>query len=307
MSGLANDARFRRAAGRLEDPLPPVELSIEVFPTKTPEAAERLWSNLELFAAANPRFISVTAGAGGTGESGTLPLAQGIHERFGLPVAAHLTCAYASRDEIDALVRRYWQLGVRGIVALRGDAPKGSGGYRPRPDGYPYADALVQGIRALHPFDISVGCYPEGHPEAGSPALGLDYLKRKVDAGANRMVTQYCFDTDRILRFRDEVAAAGIAAELVPGIMPIHSYSQIRRFSLACGAGFPAWLDALFEGVPEGSPLHGMIAANVVGEQCRRLAAEGLTAMHLYALNRAELPLAVVQLLKAARAVPAAA
>jgi methylenetetrahydrofolate reductase (NADPH) len=307
MTTTRGDAQTARSGPWLDAPIPPVELSIEVFPPKTEESSARLWRNLELFVASAPRFISVTCGAGGSRENGTFALAKAIHERFGIPVAAHLTCAYAPKTEIDALLRRYWVSGVRRIVALRGDPPKGTARYEPRPDGYAYPDALVAGIKAVADFDISVGCYPELHLEAPDAATALDLLRRKVDAGASRLITQYCFDTDRILRFRDEVAAADIDVELVPGIMPIHSFTQIRRFSAACGAGVPAWLEALFDGVEDDSPVHGMVAASVVAEQCRRLAAEGLCRQHVYALNRAELPLAIVHLLKAARPVQAAA
>jgi methylenetetrahydrofolate reductase (NADPH) len=301
MSTTPTNVERLRAAGWLDEPLPPVRLSIEVFPPKTPEATARLWQNLELFAAAGPRFLSVTCGAGGSGAEGTFPLAVAIQERTGVPVAAHLTCAFASRAEIDALLERYRAAGITRIVALRGDPPKASGPYRPRPDGYAYAVDLVRAIAGMGGFEVSVACYPEVHPEAPSPAFDLDNLKRKVEAGAVRAIGQYCFDTDRVLRFRDAVVRAGIACEFVPGIMPIHSFSQIRRFSEACGAGIPGWLADLFDGVPEGSALHGMIAATVVSEQVRRLAAAGFGAIHVYALNRAELPLVIVQILKAAR------
>lgn len=307
MTTIHEGDRRSRGGPWLDAAIPPVELSIEVFPPKTEESAARLWRNLELFVAAGPRFISVTCGAGGSGESGTFPLAKAIHERFGIPVAAHLTCAWAPKAEIDELLRHYWASGVRRIVALRGDPPRGAERYEPRADGYGYPDALISGIRAVADFDISAGCYPELHPEAPSAEIALGLLRKKVEAGADRLITQYCFDTDRILRFRDEVVAAGIDVELVPGIMPIHSFAQIRRFSAACGAGVPGWLEALFDGVEDGSPVHGMVAASVVAEQCRRLAAEGLCRQHVYALNRAELPLAIVQLLKAARPVAAAA
>ena len=296
-----------RAYACLDEPLPAVELSFEIFPPKTPEATERLWQNLELFVAAKPRFISVTCGAGGSGELGTFDLVQAVQARFGVPVAAHMTCAYASRAEIDALARRYWESGIRRIVALRGDPPKGSTRYSPRPDGYAYASDLIEGLKSLADFDISAACYPEVHPEAESADADFANLVRKVGAGATRLITQYCFDTDRILRLRDRIAAVGITTEFVPGIMPIHSFNQIRRFSLACGAGVPGWRAELFEGGEDGSPVHGMIAASVVAEQCRRLAAEGLTRMHVYALNRAELPLAITHLLRAAHALPAAA
>jgi methylenetetrahydrofolate reductase (NADPH) len=290
----------------MDEPLPPVELSIEVFPPKGPDAAARLWSNLDQFVAMRPRFISVTCGAGGSGVEGTLPLVCGIQETYGVPVAAHMTCAWSSRAEIDELARDYWRRGVRRIVALRGDPPKGAGCYTPRPDGYAYAADLIAGLKAVADFEISAGCYPEVHPEAQTAEADLDNLRRKVEAGATRLVTQYCFDTDQILRFRDRLDAAHVNAEYVPGIMPIHNFTQIKRFSQGCGAGIPPWLERLFDGVDESSPMHGMIAASIVSEQCRRLAAEGLTRMHVYALNRAELPLALRHLL-AAHEVPAAA
>ena len=286
--------------------MPAVELSIEVFPPKSPRRRPGSGRNLEQFVAVQPSFISVTCGAGGSGVDGTLPLVCAIQDRFGVPVAAHLTCAWSSRDEIDDLVREYWRQGVRRIVALRGDAPKGSDRYTPRADGYAYASDLIAGLKAVADFEISAGCYPEVHPEAASAEADLDNLRRKVDAGATRLITQYCFDTDQILRFRDRLVAAGITAEYVPGIMPIHNFTQIKRFSQGCGAGIPAWLERLFEGVDETSPTHGMIAASVAADQCRRLAAEGLTRMHVYALNRAELPLAIRHLL-GAPAVAAAA
>jgi methylenetetrahydrofolate reductase (NADPH) len=194
-------------------------------------------------------------------------------------------------------------------VALRGDPPKGADGYAPREDGYAYASDLVAGLKAVADFEVSVGSYPEVHPEASSALADLENLKRKVDAGATRLIGQYCFDTDRILRFRDALEIAGIRAELVPGIMPIHNFAQIKRFSAGCGAGVPDWLERLFDGVEEGSQLHAMLAASVAVEQCRRLAAEGLTRLHVYALNRAELPAALLRLLgvSAAPPLPAAA
>lgn len=298
--------RAPRSHPWMEEALPPVELSIEVFPPKGPEAAARLQANLEQFVAVQPRFLSVTCGAGGSGVDGTLPLVCGIQERFGVPVAAHMTCAWSSREEIDALAADYWRRGVRRIVALRGDPPRGEACYQPRADGYAYASDLIRGLKAVADFEITAGCYPEVHPEAESAEADLENVRRKVEAGATRLVTQYCFDTDRILRFRDLLVAAGIGAEYVPGIMPIHNFGQIRRFSLGCGAGIPAWLERLFAGVDESSPMHGMIAAGVASEQCRRLAAEGLTRLHVYALNRAELPLAIRHLLSA-HEVPAAA
>jgi methylenetetrahydrofolate reductase (NADPH) len=182
-------------------------------------------------------------------------------------------------------------------VALRGDAPKGADRYEPRPDGYAYAADLVAGLKARHPFEISVACYPEKHPEARDEAFDLHNLERKVDAGADRIISQYCFDTDTVLRFRDTLAGRGIGVPFVPGIMPIHNFAQIRRFSERCGAGVPSWLVRLFDGVDPASDLHKMVAASVAGEQCRRLVAEGFDQLHLYALNRAELSVAVFRLL----------
>ncbi len=300
-------ARAAHAGAWFGATLPVVELSIEIFPPKTPEASERLWRNLTLFAAARPRFISVTCGAGGSGQDGTFPLVLAVRDRFGLPVAAHLTCAAASCAGVDAIARAYWDNGIRHIVALRGDPPTVGERYEPRADGYAYASDLVAGLRRIGEFEISVGCYPEVHPEAGGALADLENLKRKVDAGATRLIAQYCFDTERILRFRDALAIAGIEAEFVPGIMPIHSFSQVRRFSNACGASIPAWLDDLFAGVDEKSQLHAMLAASVAVEQCRRLAAEGLSKLHVYALNRAELPQALLRLLGISVPVPAAA
>ncbi len=297
MIAIATSAGIARTAAWLDVPLPKVELSIEVFPPKGPDAAARLWTNLEQFVAVQPRFISVTCGAGGAGVDGTSPLASAIQDRFGVPVAAHMTCAWSSREEIDALARDYWARGIRRIVALRGDPPKGSDRYVPRPDGYAFGADLIAGLKSVADFEISAGCYPEVHPEAASAEADLDNVRRKVEAGAARLVTQYCFDTDLILRFRDRLHAAGIEAEYVPGIMPIHNFTQIKRFSRGCGAGIPAWLEQLFDGVEEGSPMQGMIAASIATEQCRRLAAEGLTRMHVYALNRAELPLAIRHML----------
>ena len=289
--------------------LPPAELSIELFPPKTAEAAARLERALPSFVAAGPSFISVTCGAGGVGEDGTFPLVQRVQGEFGVPGAAHLTCAFAPVRDIEVLAERYWQAGVRHIVALRGDPPKGSGRYVPRPDGFAYASDLIAALKRIGDFEISAACYPDVHPEAPSALADIDNLRRKVEAGATRLIGQYCFDTDRVLRFRDLLLAAGIEVEFSPGIMPIHSYAQVRRFSQMCGAQVPGWLELLFAGVDETSPMHGMLAASVASEQCRRLVGEGLSHLHIYALNRTELPLALVQMLGVARgaAAPTAA
>lgn len=277
--------------------LPRVRLSIELFPPKWPEGRAALLEQVDVLDVLGPAYYTVTSGAGGSGIDTTRSVVETVHGHTGRPVAAHLTCVGRDRAEVDALAAGYFAAGIRHIVALRGDAPKGADRYVPRPDGYAYAADLVAGLKALHPFEISVACYPETHPEATSPLADLDNLKRKVDAGADRLISQYCFDTDRILRFRDRLASAGIAVPFVPGIMPIHNFVQIRRFSERCGAGVPAWLEKLFDGVEPGSDLHKMVAASVAGEQCRRLVAEGFGQLHLYALNRAELSVAVFRLL----------
>ena len=291
------DARRAVEGLRLEKaPRHPFAISIELFPPRTPEAKARFWPEVERLAALRPRFFSVTCGAGGTGRDGTYPTVLAVRERTGVPVAAHLTCAAHGRAEVDALARAYWRAGVRHIVALRGDPPKAGGRYAPRPDGYAYAVDLVRGLRAIAPFEISVAGYPETHPEAPSRAFDIDNVRRKVEAGAVRVIGQYCFDTDAVLRYRDELARAGVAAPFVPGIMPVHDFAKIRRFSEACGASIPDWLAELFEGVDPALPVHGMLAAAVAAEQMRRLVAEGFDHLHIYALNRADLTLAACRL-----------
>ncbi len=277
--------------------LPAVAFSIELFPPRSEEAKLRFWPELERLASLRPLFFSLTCGAGGTAREGTFPLALEMVRRLALPVAAHLTCVGHSRAEIDELARAYWQAGIRHLVALRGDPPRNSGPYRPRPDGYAYAAELVAGLRRVADFEISVAGYPETHPEAPSPEFDLENLRRKVDAGAVRILGQYCFDTEKILRYRDALWRIGVRVPFVPGIMPIRNFAQIRRFSEACGATIPGWLAELFEGVAPGSPEHAMIAASVAAEQCRRLAAEGFDHLHVYALNRADLTLALSRLL----------
>ncbi len=297
----------RASAWSYDAPLPPVRLSIECFPPRSEEAKQRFWRSLGSLAGIEPAFLSITCGAGGGAREGTFPLVQEIRRRFGLEVAAHLTCAGYSRAEVDELARAYWQSGVRHIVALRGDPPQGAERYEPRPDGYAYAADLVAGLGNIADFEISVAGYPETHPEAPSPAFDLDNVRRKVDAGARRIIGQYCFDTEKVLRYRDALQRAGVTVPFVPGIMPIQNFAQIKRFSQRCGASIPLWLERLFCGVPADSPLHAMIAASIAAEQCRRLVAEGFDHLHIYALNRAALTLAVCRLLGGASMLSAAA
>jgi methylenetetrahydrofolate reductase (NADPH) len=294
---LSVDAPAARGAWLGAD-LPEVSLSFEFFPPKSEAAAERLWDAIERLAPLRPAYVSVTCGAGGSTTSprpGVLGLA--IRRRTVIAAAAHLTCAGAPRAVLDEAARRYWGEGVRHIVALRGDPPRGTGRYRAHPDGYACAAALVQALRRIAGFEISVAGYPEAHPDSPSAAADLDNLKRKVDAGADRIITQYCFDTDIVLRFRDRAAAAGIAVPVAAGIMPIHNFAQIARFSEGCGAGVPAWLRHLFDGLDDDPATHAAVATTVAAEQCRRLVANGIHELHVYTLNRAELTLPVCRLL----------
>ena len=277
-------------------------ISFEFFPPKTPAAEDGLRRTLDALAPLEPRFASVTCGAGGGGGQNahgrTAAVAARIARETRLAVAAHLTCAGASREEIDAAARAYWKAGIRHIVALRGDPPSGIGErYRPHPGGYAYALDLVAGLRRLHDFEISVSAYPEGHPDAPGAAFEIDYLKRKLDAGAARAITQFFFETDCYLRFRDRCSKAGIDCEIVAGIMPIGNFTQATRFARLCGARVPAWLAAQFEGLDDDPGTRRMVAATVAVEQCRRLEAEGVESFHFYTLNRPELTRAVCHML----------
>ena len=278
-------------------PLPDVSLSFEFFPPKTEAAAERLWEAIERLSALEPAYVSVTCGAGGTKTEGTADLVRAIRRRTGIPAAAHLTCAGAPREVLDAAARLYWEEGVRHVVALRGDPPRGMGRYQPRPDGYPYAADLVRALRRIAEFEISVAGYPEAHPDSPSARADLDNLRRKVDAGADRIITQYCFDTDAFLRFRDRLVESGVTVPIAAGIMPIHNFAQIARFSEGCGAGVPGWLRELFEGLDDDPATQAAVATSVAAEQCRRLVAGGIHELHVYTLNRAELTLPICRLL----------
>lgn len=278
--------------------LPEASLSFEFFPPKSEAAAQRLWDAIERLAPLQPAFVSVTCGAGGSSKTeGTAELVHAIRRRTGMAAAAHLTCAGAPRATLDDAARRYWDEGVRHLVALRGDPPRGSGRYRPHPDGYGCAADLVRALRRIADFEISVAGYPEAHPDSPSAEADLDNLRRKVDAGADRIITQYCFDTDLVLRFRDRVAAAGIAAPVAAGIMPIPNFAQIARFSEGCGAGIPGWLRHLFDGLDDDPPTRTAVATTVAAEQCRRLVANGIHELHVYTLNRAELTVPICRLL----------
>ncbi len=272
---------------------PPVEVSFEFFPPND-EAMERtLWASIERLAPLAPRFVSVTYGADGSTRDRTHRVVSRVLQETQLTGSPHLTCIGASRGEILEFARRYWEQGVRHIVALRGDPPAGAARYEPRSDGFAYASDLVAGLRSVADFEISVAAYPETHPEALSPQQDLDNLKRKLDAGAVRAITQFFFDTDRYLRFRDECAERGIRATIVPGILPITRFPQLLRFAARCGASVPAWLVERFEGLEDDAETRQMIAASVAIEQVARLRREGVGEFHFYTLNRAELTYAI--------------
>jgi methylenetetrahydrofolate reductase (NADPH) len=273
-----------------------VRISFEFFPPKTEAAAARLWQTVEQLKPLKPRYVSVTCGAGGNPAEGTAAWVAALRERAGLSAAAHVTCASAPRVAIDEIARRYWSAGVRQIVAIRGDRPKDAAACDDAAR-YRFAVDLVQALRRIADFQISVAAYPETHPEAASAVADLDNLKRKLDAGAARAITQYCFDTDTVLRFRDRMVAAGITAPLAVGIMPVHDFHQIKRFSDGCGAGVPAWLGALFEGLDDDPEERARVGARVAAEQIRRLIVAGFRELHVYTLNRAELTLAACRLL----------
>ena len=274
-----------------------IAVSFEFFPPKTEAMAETLWRSIETLAPLRPRFVSVTYGAGGSTRERTHATVERIVTETELTAAAHLTCVGATREEIDEVARGYWDIGVRHLVALRGDPPEPGQNYQPHPGGYANAAELVAGLKKVAPFDISVAAYPEVHPDSGDRASDLDNLKRKIDAGADRAITQFFFSADCFLRFRDEVAAAGMDIEVVPGILPVSNVATARRFAGQCGASIPPWLDELFEGLDELPSARQLIAATVAAELCGQLYAAGVRHFHFYTLNRAELSYAICHLL----------
>lgn len=284
-------------APAVADALPrDVRVSFEFFPPKSEKMEEALWTALNRLAPLRPRFISVTYGAGGSTRERTHATVLRIRRETDLEPAAHLTCVGASRDEVDAVARTYWEAGIRHIVALRGDPPEG-GGYTPHPDGYDYAVDLVAGLKRVADFEISVAAYPEVHPEAASAGADLDNLKRKIDAGATRAITQYFFEAETFLRFRDRAAAAGITVPLVPGILPVTNFARVVEFSRACGAAVPDRMASLFDGLDDDPAARQLVAAAAAAEQCRRLQADGVEDFHFYTLNRADLTYAICRVL----------
>ncbi len=271
----------------------PPRVSFEFFPPNSEKMEQTLWRSIERLAVLAPRFVSVTYGADGSTRERTHAAVARILKETRLTAAPHLTCVGASRGEIDAIARGYWDMGVRHLVALRGDPPRVSDGYRPHPDGYAYAADLVAGLKRVADFDISVAAYPEVHPEAPGAAFDLDNLKRKLDAGASRAITQFFFDVDVYFRFRDRCAAAGIDSALVPGILPITRFPQLESFASMCGASVPDWLRERFAGLEDDAETRQLIAASVAIEQVRLLQRAGVSDFHFYTLNRSELTFAI--------------
>ena len=274
-----------------------IQVSFEFFPPKTDAMAETLWNSIQTLAPLNPRFVSVTYGAGGSTRERTHATVERILKETSLTPAAHLTCVGATRDQVDEVARGYWDAGVRHIVALRGDPPEPGVPFAPHPDGYANAADLVAGLKNVADFDISVAAYPEIHPDSADRSSDLDNLKRKVDAGADRAITQFFFSADCFFRFRDEAAAAGLDVEIVPGILPVSNVATTRRFAHSCGAAIPAWLDQMFEGLDDLPAARQLIAATIAAELCGQLYAGGVRHFHFYTLNRAELSYAICHLL----------
>jgi methylenetetrahydrofolate reductase (NADPH) len=275
-----------------------LRVSFEFFPPKTEAMAQSLWQSVKRLEPLQPSFVSVTYGAGGSTRQRTHETVARIKRETTLAPAAHLTCVGASKAEIDEVASSYWDTGIRHIVALRGDAPpEANGKYQPHPEGYAYAADLIAGLKRNHDFEVSAAAYPEMHPEAPSADADLENLKRKIDAGASRAITQFFFEPEDFLRFRDRAAASGIKVPVVPGVLPVSNFAQVTKFAAMCGAKVPAWMADLFDGLDEDMETRRMIAASVAGDLCRRLQAEGIRDFHFYTLNRADLTFAICHLL----------
>ncbi|MGY0789819.1 methylenetetrahydrofolate reductase [Azospirillum argentinense] len=276
-------------------------VSFEFFPPKTEKMEQSLWQAIQRLSPLGPSFVSVTYGAGGSTRERTHNTVTRIQKETGIPAAAHFTCVGATREEIDAIARTYWDAGIRHLVALRGDPPETEGGvggrYVPHPGGYAYAADLVAGMKKVADFEISVAAYPESHPEAPSAQFDLDNLKRKVDAGATRAITQFFFDNDAYFRFLDRCAAAGITVPIVPGILPITNFARAVEFAGKCGAAMPKRFAETFEGLDADPETRQLVAATMAAEQCQALQAQGIKDFHFYTLNRSELTVAICRML----------
>ena len=279
-------------------PLPhDVRVSFEFFPPKTEKMEEILWDSIQRLAPLEPAYVSVTYGAGGSTRQRTHATVVRIRRETVLEPAAHLTCVGSTREEIDEVARQYWRSGIRHVVALRGDPPEDVDRYEPHPGGYAYASDLVAGLKRVADFEISVAAFPEVHPQAASAEADLDNLKRKIDAGATRAITQFFFDADIYLRFLDRARAAGVTVPIVPGILPVTNFARVVQFAALCGTRVPGWMADLFEGLDDRPETRKLVAATVAAEQCRALYANGVNDFHFYTLNRAELTYAICHIL----------
>lgn len=274
-----------------------ISISFEFFPPKTQELEESMWHALKALEPLDPRFVSVTYGAGGSTRDRTHGTVARIVKETSMTAAAHLTCVDASRDEVNEVARGYWEAGVRHIVALRGDPPRMGEKFVAHPNGYASAAELVEGLIKLHPFDISVAAYPETHPDAANAQADIDNLKRKIDAGAAHAITQFFFAPETFFRFRDKVAAAGIKADILPGLLPVSNFAQTRKMAAMCGAEIPAWMGRLFEGLDDHPGARQLVAATIAAEMARKLYAGGVRNFHFYTLNRSELSYAICHML----------
>lgn len=275
----------------------PIEVSFEFFPPKTEKMQDSLWACAKRLAPLAPSFVSVTYGAGGSTRERTHDTVTAITRDLGIPAAAHLTCVAATKEEVNTVAQEYWDAGIRHLVALRGDPPDGQTDYVPHPGGYAYAADLIEGLKSVADFEISVAAYPEVHPQALSARDDLDNLKRKIDAGATRAITQYFFDADTYRRFVDRAQAAGIGVPIVPGILPVTNFSQVVKFSRACGTTVPAWLRDRFEGLDDDPRTRELVAATTAAELCEDLQKDGVRNFHFYTLNRADLTYAICHIL----------
>ncbi len=276
----------------------PLGISFEFFPPKNEAMAESLWASVQRLGPLSPRFVSVTYGAGGSTRERTHQTVKRILDETSLKPAAHLTCVAATKAETDEIVRDYWEMGVRHIVALRGDPVTGLGTpFEAHPQGYQSSVDLVAGIKAIGDFEIAVSAYPEKHPDSPSVEVELDLLKRKVDAGATRAITQFFFDNDHYFRYLDKVRARGIDIEIVPGILPVQNFKAAANFAQRTGADMPAWLAARFEGLDEDVETRRLVAAAVAVEQVFDLLDRGVTEFHFYTMNKADLVFAICHML----------
>ena len=284
-----------------------IRVSFEFFPPKTDEMERKLWETVQRLEPLAPQFVSVTYGAGGSTRERTERTVRRILNETSLTPTAHMTCVDAPRSEVDAVIRAFADMGVRRFVALRGDPAEGVGAaYRPHPDGYANGAELVAAMRAIGDFDISVSAYPEKHPESPDFATDIDMLKRKVDNGATRAITQFFFDNDVYERYVERARRAGIYIPIVPGVLPVHNFKQVANFTSRCGTHVPAWLAERFEGLDNDPQTHALVASAVAAEQVLDLVERGVGDFHFYTMNRADLAVAICHMI-GIRAQPVAA